>query len=69
MSTYTKHVKYKSFEFEVDYHHTPAEPMTMDYPGCPAEIYLEDVRLEGKSIIDVLNAKAEDDLLDLAMLP
>ena len=67
--TYTKYVKYEGFDFEVEFYHTPAEPQTLTDPGCPAETELEDVKLDGVSIIELLNEKAEDDILELVLLP
>ena len=27
----------------VSYHHSPAEPMTLEYPGCDAEVVIDEV--------------------------
>ena len=47
------------FEFKVKYRFYPTEPMTMEYPGCPAEIEILDISIGDKEV--------SGDLFDLIM--
>lgn len=41
-------------EVEIDYDTSPAEPQTLNYPGCDAELTIISVLAEGKEILDAL---------------
>ena len=52
-------------EVEVDYDYSPAEPMVLypnedAYPGCPADIYITEIKLGGKSIEYLLTSEQLD---------
>ena len=69
MQEYITHVNYMGLDLVVGWEHEPAEAPTLECPGCESEVALTDVFLHGDDILPILSAKAEDDLLELAMLP
>jgi len=52
-------IKYKGVEMEVIFDYQPEEPSTYDYPGCGAEICINEVIVMGVDIVELLDNELE----------
>ena len=55
---------WKGINVECEMYYQPEEKQTWDYPGCPAEYYIECVLLNGEDITDNLSGDFLETLLE-----
>jgi len=65
-------INYLERELDIQFDLQPEEPMTHEYPGCPAEITITEVEYNSKEMSDILaryailyNIDVEVDMVNL----
>jgi hypothetical protein len=55
-----KKINYKGFQFEYKLDYQPAEPRTLEYPGCAEEFEIYNITLNGIDASELLENQIEE---------
>ena len=53
-------IEYRNVDLEIEYYIQPEERQTLEYPGCDAELVIEELFINGVDVMELLEMQIEE---------